>query len=196
MTRGADARGFPEQDDAVINAWRFGAAQSFWMFAAAVSGLIFIYGTDRLPGWTLKYPRQWNLPLKSWIGASMDWLLEDASLGFFTFQEFTRGLAWLLEWPLEAANSLLSSGLMLGQGSAAVQILPPLSWVAVLFVVLAMGRCARDWGLATLVGGCFLYLAVFGQWQSAMVTLSSIVIAVPIGVAGGLLPASRATDGP
>ena len=50
-----------------------------------------------------------------------------------------------------------------------------------------MGHYARDWKLAALVGGCFLYLAMFGQWDSAMVTLSSIVVAVPIGVAGGLL---------
>ncbi|MEZ5798986.1 MAG: ABC transporter permease subunit [Paracoccaceae bacterium] len=31
-----------------------------------------------------------------------------------------------------------------------------------------------------------IYLAVFGQWESAMVTLASIAIAVPLGVAGGL----------
>ena len=33
----------------------------------------------------------------------------------------------------------------------------------------------------------FLYLAVFGQWASAMTTLASIAIAVPLGVAGGVL---------
>ncbi len=33
---------------------------------------------------------------------------------------------------------------------------------------------------------CFLYLALFGQWESAMVTLASIVIAVPLGVLLGL----------
>jgi glycine betaine/proline transport system permease protein len=50
-----------------------------------------------------------------------------------------------------------------------------------------MGHYARDWKLAALVGGCFLYLAVFGQWDSAMMTLSSIIVAVPIGVTGGLM---------
>jgi len=38
-----------------------------------------------------------------------------------------------------------------------------------------------------LVGGCFIYLAIFDQWDSAMVTLSSIAIAVPFGVVGGLM---------
>ena len=41
--------------------------------------------------------------------------------------------------------------------------------------------------LALLAGGAFLYLAVFGQWASAMTTLASIAIAVPLGVAGGVL---------
>src|SRR3546814_8596859 len=40
---------------------------------------------------------------------------------------------------------------------------------------------------SVFVGLCFLYLAVFGQWDSAMVTLASILIAVPLGVGGGLL---------
>src|SRR3546814_11194526 len=68
-----------------------------------------------------------------------------------------------------------------------VQWLPPLSWIAVVFVVAAIGHYAKSIGLAVFVGLCFLYLAVFGQWDSAMVTLASILIAVPLGVGGGLL---------
>ena len=50
-----------------------------------------------------------------------------------------------------------------------------------------IGRMPAAGGSRPFVGLCFLYLAVFGQWESAMVTLASILIAVPIGVAGGLL---------
>ena len=117
----------------------------------------------------------------------MDWLLEQASFGLFTFKELTRGIAWLLDWPFSVATSVLSSGLLQGQGSAAVQWLPPLPWLAVIAVVIAIGHYARGWMLAGLVGLCFSYLTVFGQWDSAMVTLSSILIAVPFGVLGGLL---------
>ena len=49
------------------------------------------------------------------------------------------------------------------------------------------GFFARGFGLAALAAGAFLYLAVFGQWDGAMVTLSSIVIAVPLGAGVGLL---------
>ncbi|GJL82160.1 MAG: ABC transporter permease [marine bacterium B5-7] len=164
------------------NGWKI-----FWIAALVISFLLYFFADDWLPREALKYPSGWQLPLKNNISAFMNWLIEDATFGLFTFKEFTRSIAWLLEIPLEFATSLFATGLMSGQGSSAVQILPPLSWLAVLVVVFIMGRYARDYTLALLVGGCFFYLALFGQWQSAMVTLSSIIIAVPFGVAGGLL---------
>ncbi|HMB75366.1 MAG TPA: ABC transporter permease subunit, partial [Kiloniellaceae bacterium] len=137
--------------------------------------------------WAFKYPSAWRWPLKDWISDAMDWLVNTADLGLFTFTELTRAIAWVLELPLTLATSIFSSGFLRGQGSDAVQITPPLSWLAMIVIVAAMGRYARDWKLALLVGGCFAYLAVFGQWASAMVTLSSIMIAVPIGAGCGLL---------
>ena len=104
--------------------------------------------------------------------------------------------------PYTVALSVLSTGFLAGEGSNAVQLLPPLSWVAVIAIVALIGEHAGGRRLAILVGLCFLYLAVFGQWESAMLTLASILVAVPIGVAGGLLlglagyrwPALRAGD--
>jgi glycine betaine/proline transport system permease protein len=66
-------------------------------------------------------------------------------------------------------------------------LLPPLSWIAVIAIVALMGYHAGGKRLAALVAGCFVFLAMFGQWDSAMVTLASIVVAVPIGVVFGLL---------
>ena len=157
-----------------------------WAAAILATALLTVYGKAIAP-WTIKFPRAWQVPLKDWIGDFMKWLVNDATFGLFTFKELTRSLAWLLEWPLQFATNLLSTGFLQGQGADAVQILPPLSWIAVVVVVALMARSAADWKLTALVGACFLYLAVFGQWDSAMVTLSSIVIAVPFGVAGGLL---------
>src|SRR3546814_10620361 len=108
----------------------------------------------------------------------MKWLVEDASFGLFTFTELTRSIAWVLEQPYDLARALLVNGFVQGVGAEAVQWLPPLSWIAVVFVVAAIGHYAKSIGLAVFVGLCFLYLAVFGQWDSAMVTLASILIAV------------------
>ncbi|MDJ0971707.1 MAG: ABC transporter permease subunit [Kiloniellales bacterium] len=170
---------------------RVGPASGFWLLALFASFLLAAYGkawTTALGArWAMKYPAGWRLSLKRDISAFMDWLIEEASFGFFTFTELTRGLAWLIERPYELAVSLFATGFLKGLGSDAVQVLPPLSWIGVIAVVVAMGHYARDWRLAAFVGVCFGYLAIFGQWDSAMVTLSSIVIAVPFGVAGGLL---------
>ncbi|NNE22990.1 MAG: ABC transporter permease subunit, partial [Rhizobiales bacterium] len=157
-----------------------------WVVALLCSWVFWREAQPYAP-WAFKYPRGWQVPLKQHISGFMNWLAEDASFGLFTFKELTRAISWLMEIPLMTATSILSSGFVEGQGSDAVQVLPPLSWIAVIAIVVAMGRYARDWKLAALVGGCFGYLAVFGQWNSAMVTLSSIAIAVPFGVAGGLL---------
>ncbi|MFQ3211311.1 MAG: glycine betaine/proline transport system permease protein [Oceanospirillaceae bacterium] len=137
--------------------------------------------------WLVKYPKVWVFPLKDCVSSAMQWLIEDATFGIFTFTEATRGLSWVIEQPYNFARALLSGGFERGLGKSAVQILPPLSWLTVIAAVIALGHYAKDWVLAAIVGLSFGYLAVFGQWDSAMITLASVVIAVPIGVGGGLL---------
>jgi len=163
----------------------------FWLIVFASTWLASTYGRELAKTidarWLYKYPAAWRLPLKSEISAAMKWLVEEANFGLFTFRELTRGIAWLIEIPYDFARSALIEGFERGQGSNAVEIAPSLSWVAIVVAVIAMGHYARNWRLAALVGGCFAYLVVFGQWDSAMITLASVLIAVPIGAAGGLL---------
>lgn len=187
------AAGLDEQPASDADGSMVGNGQHFvsalavcWAIAISATTVLWLFGKEIAP-WTIKYPKNWQLPLRGEISRIMEWLLNEADLGLFTFQEMTRGIAWLLNVPLTVATSALSSGLLKGQGSDAIQLLPPLSWIAVIFIVVLLGRYARDWSLAGVVGGCFFYLAIFGQWDSAMVTLSSIAIAVPFGASGGLL---------
>jgi glycine betaine/proline transport system permease protein len=156
-----------------------------WMGALALSLAFSLWAKPYAP-WAFKFPRTAFRGLKNQISGFINWLVDDATFGLFTFTEFTRSISWVIDKPYEIAISALSTGFLEGQGSSAVQILPPLSWIAVIVIVMALARFARDWKLAALVGGCFLYLALFNQWSSAMITLSSIVIAVPFGIAGGL----------
>jgi glycine betaine/proline transport system permease protein len=176
--------------DAVLHApsrgvaWR--PATLFWL-AALVLTFVFAAAPGLLPAWATELPRGWRLPFDAWIGGAMRWVLNSADLGLFTVKQATRGVAWLFDWPLTFATSLFATGFMTGPGSQATQILPPLSWLAVVLVAATIAHWARGWRLALFVAGCFLYLAIFGQWASAMLTLASITIAVPFGVAGGLL---------
>jgi len=162
-----------------------------WLLLAVATFVLAGYGKQWAGSlqadWVMKLPHGWRFPINDDISAFMDWLVEDATFGVFTFTQLTRFLSWLIEQPYNFVRSLLTDGFVSGQGDEAVEILPSLSWIAVIVVVAAMGCYARSWGLAAFVGVCFVYLAVFGQWESAMVTLASIMIAVPLGVMGGLL---------
>ncbi|WP_264210549.1 ABC transporter permease [Leisingera thetidis] len=137
--------------------------------------------------WLVKVPSSWDIPFSTYISAAMTWLVEEAAIGPVSFTGATRAVAWLLEQPYELALNLLAHGFTLGTGPQAQVLLPAASWIAVTAAVIALGHYCRSWGLAALVGACFAYLAVFGQWDSAMVTLASVLIAVPIGAGGGLL---------
>ena len=152
------------------------------LFAFAIAAHL---GRDALPA-VASWPEPWIIPFRFWISDFMKWLINDFDLGLFTFKELTRSVAWLLEWPLRAAQSLLAEGFSRGIGRDAVEVFPRIPWIALLAVCALAGLAARGLGLAALVAGAFLYLAVFGQWESAMVTLSSIAIAVPLGAGVGL----------
>jgi glycine betaine/proline transport system permease protein len=183
------AESVPTQDLSLPQAqgaWRFAALRAGWIAALVMFAVLWFGASDIVP-WAFHYPRAWQWPLAGWINGFMSWLVNDAAIGPLRFTDLTRALAGLIEVPYRAVLSLLASGFLSGRGSDAVQILPPLSWIAVIGIVTLLGHYAGGLRLALLVGACFAFIAAFGQWQPAMVTLASILIAVPLGVAGGLL---------
>ena len=159
----------------------------FWP-GALVLGLAFAFlPAAKPPDWMLDLPRQHWVPVQAWISAAMKWLIETANFGLFTFSEATRFVAYLLDQPLSLATAVLARGFIQGHGSAAIELIPPLPWLAALIGACAIAMHAGGIRLAALTAGAVGYLVVFGQWQSAMLTLAAIVIAVPFGVASGLL---------
>ncbi len=156
-----------------------------WPALFAISLALAILSAQ-LPGWLLLPPAAIRIDLAGATSAAMRWLVEDATFGLFTVKEATRAIAAVIEVPYDAARILIVEGVTDGKGRRAATIVPPISWIAVIAAMVALGVYARGWKLGLLVGVLFLYLAVFGQWESAMTTLASIMIAVPLGVAGGL----------
>jgi len=136
--------------------------------------------------WFRAFPSEWARSPSGAISRFTKWLVNDATFGLFSFTQLTRGIAFLVDKPYSWALAVLSKGFVQGVGRRAEQILPPLSWIAVLVIVVLIARRSGGWRLATVTGALFAYLAVFGQWSSAMVTLASMVIAVPFGVVIGL----------
>jgi glycine betaine/proline transport system permease protein len=158
-----------------------------WIGFAVLAVASFALPDGTIPAWMREVLPQWRLGLDTAISNFMKWLVQDATFGLFTFREATRAISDFLNVPLKAATAIVSTGLLRGSGSTAVQLAPPLPWIAVVGIAAALGYRFGGTRLALLAGGAFLYLAVFGQWASAMMTLASIAIAVPLGVAGGVL---------
>ncbi len=163
-----------------------GPGIAVWALALAAFLVLWLAGASALP-WAFEVPKAWTVPAARWITAFTKWLLNDASFGLFTFAELTRFIAAVIDVPYRFVLSVLSTGFLSGRGSAAVVLLPSLSWLGVALLFAIFGLWGGGGGLAALVLACFVFIAAFGQWQSAMVTLASILVAVPLGVAGGLM---------
>ncbi|QUS57738.1 ABC transporter permease [Pseudovibrio brasiliensis] len=169
---------------------RFRSPALFWGVLFAATWLLSSYSFQLYKAfgarWIIKFPSVWEWKLDNRISSFMSWLVEDASFGLFTFRELTRFFSALIEVPYDAVRALLADGFNSGVGQQVVEVLPSLSWIAVTLLLTLLAFRVGGRRLALLVAGCFLFLAIFGQWQSAMVTLASIAIAVPFGVFGGL----------
>ena len=63
---------------------------------------------------------------------------------------------------------------------------PALPWTVVAGVGIALGYSLSGRWLAILVGCATSYIAIFGQWQPAMETLSFVLIAAPLSVVLGV----------
>lgn len=157
-----------------------------WLIIVILSVILAELPRTVFPRWVQKYPTGWRLPLADWISAFMHWLTVDAHLGPLTVSGFTRALSFLLDLPLQLASMVLATGVLKGQGSEAVMLFPPVPWFALIIAVAALSWTLRGWRLAVGMTLGFLYLAVFGQWTSAMVTLASVLVAALLSAAGGL----------
>ena len=147
-----------------------------WAAALATVLALFLLG-DRLP-WAVNYPADAVVPVADWVSAIMNWVKVNLSW-------LTRSITAVLGVPLDFALDLLAKNFKIGHGAEAIT-LPRLSWVGVVAAAYLAGRAAGGRTLGLLVGGCFLYIALFGQWTSAMLTLALISIAVPFCIVSGL----------
>ena len=166
---------------------RIRPASLLWPALALVTAILVMLPADALPAWAWKYPLAWQLPIAPWISSFVKWLMDQASLGLFTVRDLTRGLSTILNLPLAGAKMLLAEGLVVGRGSDAQTLFPAVPAAALVIAATAAGYAVGGVRLALLMAFGLGYLAVFGQWASAMVTLASVVVSSAIAAGGGLL---------
>jgi len=64
---------------------------------------------------------------------------------------------------------------------------PALPWTVVSGAAIILGYALKGKWLALLAGFATIYIAVFGQWEPAMETLSFVLVAAPVSVCLGLV---------
>ncbi len=152
------------------------------LYAAVVLTAALAFAQDWLP-WAHRYPDGWELRVDRVLSALFDWLVDEADFGPFTFKDLTRGFGSVLDAPVNLLKALLVTGFGRDADSP---VLPPLSWVGMLALVVALSATLGDRRLTVLVACSFLYVAFIGLWDSTMQTFASIIVAVLIGVVCGV----------
>ena len=150
----------------------------YWVLWAilAVATLI-LWSQPDLAKWLVKYPRDMVVPLARWIGIATKWCVENLS-------PFTRAIAAVIDVPFRFMMALLAKGFT---NVSQEVIFPRLSWFGVIGAMTIAGYALGGWRTALLSFCCFFYIAIIGKWDSAMLTLASVALCVPIGVACGLV---------
>ncbi|HUH48918.1 MAG TPA: ABC transporter permease subunit, partial [Mycoplana sp.] len=166
---GIDRRGFNLGD------WR-------GRLLAIAAAVVIVVAGFILP-WAGRFPRTWQWPIAKTVTAWNKWLAGEIG-------GITRFLAGLIEAPMSATIAVFAKGADLQLAGGTFHV-PPLSWLGLVSVIVWLAYRTGGRRLAMVQTlGC-AYLLFFGQWQAAMLTLSSVVISVPfaigLGIALGLL---------
>ncbi|MEZ5833285.1 MAG: ABC transporter permease subunit [Dongiaceae bacterium] len=149
------------------------------LWAVLLVGAVALGLQHQLLPWAADYPKPWILPLAREITAFSKSVIQYIS-------PITRAISAVLQLPLDFAVGLFAKGFKLGNGAEAI-LIPRLSWIGILAAITLMGHAFGGRRTALVAFLCFFYLALFGQWDRAMLTLALVAVCVPVGVLVGLV---------
>lgn len=136
-------------------------------------------------GWAVDVPQWLVVPAAEHIGRAVRWLSRDAAIGSIEVSTMSRGVAWLVEQPMELLQGLLADGFVYARSVEDRITLPPLPWLGLALCAIVFGHWADGRRGALQAGGVTLYLALFGLWEPGMLTFASVVVAVILGAVLG-----------
>lgn len=133
------------------------------------------------------FPKDRTVDLATPLGDWLKHVSRKAEIGPVRVSEVTRMIGRLVSQPYELLKGIFASGFRIYPEAGGKIEIPPLPWASVsaLFVALAWMFSGRAFALGT--GATFLFFAAFGIWESAMLTLTLVVVSVVFSTAIGLL---------
>lgn len=147
-------------------------ANTATLLAALALGLMLCKAV--LPQGLIRLPEPLVLPFARWINAAFGFLQNDLGL-----MSVTRAFSDVVEWLLNVTANLL-------YGKNRWPYLGPIPWSVIAVTAFMAGYALKGWRLGLISGGTFVWIALMGQWQWAMETLSVIVVAAPFSASLGL----------
>ena len=160
---------------------------SSWLIFLAITSIFLLLFHGELFSWANTYPNTWVIPVANWLSTFIRWLLGEAHFGIITFKEFTRAIGSVLDAPTLFLKSLLVTGFKFDLENGGVFQLPALSWAGVIAAIVLLTASLGDKRLTIFVLATFLYVAFIGLWESTMLTMASIIVAVTLGIIIGVL---------
>jgi glycine betaine/proline transport system permease protein len=138
---------------------------------------------------SLSKPPEALFPIAQSLTKGWDWFVDARILGLFTFKEMTRALVGWINFPMEALQVMLAAEFQRPvwlQNLGVPKTLPALPWITVAGLAAIAGHYAGGWRIALMMLAACGYFAVFGMWNSTMLTVASILVSVPVGLILGL----------
>ncbi|MEQ9491318.1 MAG: ABC transporter permease subunit [Alphaproteobacteria bacterium] len=140
------------------------------------------------PGGVLDvFPEARTIDIASCLGDWLRHVSRTAEIGSVRVSEITRLIGTLASQPYELLKGVFASGFTIYPEAGGKIYIPPLPWVAVVALFVALGQAFGGRKLALGTGATFLFFAMFGIWESAMLTLTLVVVSVLFSTVIGLL---------
>lgn len=132
-------------------------------------------------------PESWVLDLGPPLDDALRWLSREAAIGGLKLSSVTRAVGAMVSQPYEVLKGVFATGFVFYPPEGGSWGLPALPWVAVTAVFALVAHRVAGARLAFWTASGFVFFAVFGIWESAMLTLTLVSVAALFSTALGLL---------
>ncbi|MCV6593759.1 MAG: ABC transporter permease subunit [Silicimonas sp.] len=132
-------------------------------------------------------PEGWTFDPGPPLSEALLWLSREAGIGGLKLSSVTRAMGAAVSQPYELLKGVFATGFVFYPEAGGKWELPALPWAAITAVFVLVAHHFAGRRLALWTGAGFLFFAAFGIWESAMLTLTLVGVAVLFSSALGLL---------